>query len=205
MRKYRKPIITPMQPEDFAEVCSWEEKYKDDKDFESLKQYIAYEAQEYKESEILYGNPDVNIENYSLVDLFQHNYFDSLEKQDDFDEMNTAYALKNEKGEIVAWVLAALCDLPSHVNPLYVMGFAVHPKHQNKGYGTMLMNNLISDPVKYFGSKPDKYYIYMQKDCPAGVALLNKFGFKVSEGENCVCGFTYKPTPISESQPSSNE
>lgn len=204
MRKFKKPIIREMKPEDLAEIANWEIQYSNDKDFESTKKYLDYTAPEFKEYLASKGISSNEMPTPSLLNLIDMYYINevSSEAYDPNEAKNLAYVMLNENKEIVLFSLLTFQDFTSHVNPAFIDALVVHPKHQNKGIATKFLTELFADQKRFFGWKPDEFATSFNPNNPAGSKLFKKFGFNVTETEAYTDAETKSPKLISQAAPS---
>ena len=162
MKKQKRLSIELMKfPEDKNEIAEWQDKYNDDKDFESIRHYIL-------EDQTYIGLGEVIETNHEIFPI-------------GIDEKKFAFVGKNETGEIVAWSLVDFFDINTDCPEMFIQYIVVHPKHQNKGYGKELASELILNPKKYIGGKPGSFFAYIDKSNESSRALFEKLGFDFKE------------------------
>jgi len=72
-------------------------------------------------------------------------------------------------------------------NYMYIKGIGIHPAHQNKGYGSMLMAKI--DEISFLSAK--KIYLKAKATNPA-ILLYEQFGF-MARNFGPVCTLVKKP------------
>ena len=150
--------IVPMKfPEDKNEIASWEDKYKNDKDFESIAHFILEDQTYVGLGEVIETNHEI----FAIGD----------------DERKYAFAAKNESGEIVAWSLVDFFDISTDKPEMFIQYIVVHPKMQHKGYGEAVAKELIFNTKKYDGGQPKNFFAYIDKSNHSSRRLFEKFGF----------------------------
>jgi len=150
--------IQPMIfPDDKNEIASWEEKYKNDKDFESIAHYILEDQTYMGLGEVIETNHEI----FAIGD----------------DERKYAFVAKNTNGEIVAWALIDFFDITTQKPEMFIQYIVVHPKMQHKGYGEAVAKELIFNAKKYIGGQPKNFFAYIDKTNLSSRKLFEKFGF----------------------------
>ena len=150
--------IVPMKfPEDKNEIASWEDKYKNDKDFESIAHFILEDQTYVGLGEVIETNHEI----FAIGD----------------DEKKYAFSAKNKNGEIVAWSLVDFFDINTDKPEMFIQYIVVHPKMQHKGYGEAVAKELILNAKKYLGGQPKNFFAYIDKTNHSSRRLFEKFGF----------------------------
>ena len=150
--------ITPLNIEtDIPKIKQWEEKYKNDNRFNDIKHFIL-------EDNTYYGLDEVILTNYEFFHIGE-------------DEKKFCFSIKNKNNEIAGFVLACLFNISINKPELILQYIVLNPDYQNEGYGTMVLNELISNPQKYFNLSPTEVYANIQKENNASLNLFKKFGF----------------------------
>ena len=144
-------------PEDKNEIADWENKYKDDKDFESIAHYILEDQTYMGLGEVIETNHEI----YAIGD----------------DERKYAFVAKNEQNEIIAWSLVDFFDITTEKPEMFIQYIVVHPKMQHKGYGEAVAKELILNAKKYLGTQPKNFFAYIDKTNVSSKKLFEKFGF----------------------------
>ena len=96
------------------------------------------------------------------------------------DEHKYCFSIKNNSDETVGFILACLFNLSQNNPELIIQYIVLNPNYQNLGYGTEILNEIISNSCDYFSCKPHDIYANIEKENSASLNLFKKFGFKFS-------------------------
>ena len=204
MRKNKKTIIRKMKPEDIVEISNWEHQAAESENSTSIKKYLDYENADLADYLTSMGQPADGAQINSLVDLIDYYYISEISKDtyDPIEEEHLAYVMLDETGKIALFSIIDFRDLISHSNPAIIDTIVVRPDQQNKGYATKFLNELFSNPKKFFGWKPDDFSAYFNTDNVAAKKLFERFGFNLSQNENFAAAHSYNPALKQEQNPS---
>ena len=159
MRKQSLISLKPMIfPEDKDEIASWQDKYQNDKDFESIAHFILEDQTYISLGEVIQTNHEI----YAIGD----------------DEKKYAFVAKDENGEIVAWALVDFFDITTKKPEMFIQYIVVHPKMQHRGYGEAVIKELIFNAKNYVGGQPKNFFAYVNKNNLSSKKLFEKFGFE---------------------------
>ncbi len=144
-------------PADKEEIAGWEDKYKNDKDFESIAHFILEDQTYMGLGEVIETNHEI----FAIGD----------------DEKKYAFVARDKNGEIVAWSLVDFFDITTEKPEMFIQYIVVHPKMQHKGYGEAVAKELILNAKKYLGAEPKNFFAYIDKTNLSSKRLFEKFGF----------------------------
>ena len=186
MRKAKpKPItIIPMNyPPDKYEIGCWEMEYSGTPEFESIQEYIL-------EGHTYFGLHELIDVNYEKVPIGNKERRYSL--------------VAKVKNDIIAFVNLYVFKLDTADPNMFIAHICLHPKFQNKGYGTEILKEILFSPEKYVGVKPSYIFTKIDKDNITSQNLFKKFGFDFSpiSFTDWLSAHTYEPRLISDSSPS---
>lgn len=153
--------ILPLDIEsDIFEIKSWENKFNNNPKFESIKHFIL-------EDNTYYGLDEVILTNYEFFHIGD-------------DEKKFCFSIKNNFNETVGFIIACLFNLSQNKPELIIQYIVLNPDYQNLGYGTHVLNELITNSIDYFSYRPQDIYANIEKENSASLNLFKKFGFKFS-------------------------
>jgi len=154
--------ITPLNISlDIPIIKSWEERFSNNPKFNDIKHFIL-------EDNTYYGLDEVILTNYEFFHIGE-------------DEKKFCFSIKTQDNEIAGFILACLFNISSYKPELILQYIVLNPHYQNEGYGTMVLNELLSNPQKYFTYSPTEVYANIQKENKASLNLFKKFGFSFTQ------------------------
>ena len=158
MNKNARFKICQMSEDDKQQVIGWEEKYGHLPEYDSIRQYVL-------EGDTYHGLKEVVLVNYEIFIIGE-------------DEKQFSFVAKDDKDEVVAWLLCDVFDISSGTPELFVQYIVTHPMHQHEGVGTEIAKEILLKPEKYIGVKPVDVFAYVDKSNTASKSLFEKFGFE---------------------------
>lgn len=148
-------------PEDKNEINQWHIKYKNNKNYENIKQFILEYIEFLDLAEVIFVN---------------HEILDT-----DFREEKKALAVKNNKNETIGFILCDAYDMTDYSSMLYLQYIVIKPTLKNKGYGSEIFTEFFNNIKHYIGFEPTDIYASIHRYNKESIALFKKFGFDFSK------------------------
>ena len=145
------------------EIASWDDKYCNDVRYRTIKQYVLENNIYYSLREVI----NLNFEQYPIGD----------------DEKHFIHSIRNEESKLIGFIISDIFDIKT--NPtLFIQYLVLHPHFHSKGYGTLALNEFITNSTKYVEHEPQEIFALIEKTNYESRALFEKFGFDFSQKEN---------------------
>lgn len=172
--------IVPMNTSsDKKEIANWESQFGKKENFNSIRHFIL-------EDDLYYGLNEVITTNTEICRI-------------GLNERLVSLVAKNKENKIIAWILLHAADMQTNEPYLIIRYLMVHPKFQNHGVGTAILNKILKNPEKYIGLQPTEFLCNVRFDNAASLALFQKFGFEFyPTDEGYLRGITLEPKLVSD-------
>jgi len=153
-------IETMKFPGDKIAINEWHNNLKNTKKYETIESYIL-------ENHLIFDLSELIETNYEMLNL-------------DYREENKALVIKDNKNNIIGFILCDAYDVTDYSSMLYIQYVVMHPNSQSKGYGTEALTEFFSNIKKYIGFEPTDIYALIHRHNKSSIALFEKFGFDFS-------------------------
>lgn len=147
-------------PDDKESINTWHDKFKNTPAYESIERFIL-------ENYLLCDLAEVIETNYEFLDV-------------GYKEEKKALSIKNNKNEIIGFILCDAYDMTDYSSLLYLQYIVLHPKIQHNGYGTEALSEFFNNIKKYIGFEPTDVYALVHRLNKDSISLFEKFGFDFS-------------------------
>ena len=151
--------ITEMNLEaDKPKISSWENEYAGTYEYNKIEWYI--------------------LENHLFKDLAEviESQHESYEI-DPFFEIKKAFSIKDDKGEILGFILCSAGDVNDYSSELYIQYVVLNPSKQNQGYGSKVFTEFFKNIRDYIGFTPTDVHALVHRHNSTCLNLFKKFGF----------------------------
>lgn len=154
-------IITNMDMNsDYKQVVSWDETFKDNESYKTIREYILEDFIYDNLAEVI----KVNYEEYFIGDNERH------------------YCLAIKDKDIVAgFIIASEFDLQTDSPTLFLQYIVLSPVYQAKGHGASILKRLIYNEDNLLEKNPASVFSYIERgNFPSQkIYIENGFGFEI--------------------------
>jgi ribosomal protein S18 acetylase RimI-like enzyme len=124
--------------EDLPQIDSWSIRYNGDPRFDTIKKYIL-------EDDLFISLSEVIDTNHDKLQIGE-------------DEKHIAFTIKNNKNEILGFVLTAIIDIRTSDTSLVIKYIVINPEYQGQGIGFQALSELINNHKKYFHKEANNVF-----------------------------------------------
>lgn len=147
------------------EIKDWDEKYKYNPRYDSIRHYIL-------EDNIYYGLYEVIETNHERYPIGEN-------------ERKFAFVLlNNETNEIMGFILAIIDNLKTDDPELIIQYIVMKPEYQNKGYSKQILSEIITNSEEYFDTKISSVLSRVEESNLPSRKLFYSLGFNFKNYTN---------------------
>ena len=121
------------------------------------------------------------LENHLLKDLaevIETQY--EIYEIDDYLEIKKAFIIKDNKDEILGFLICSAYQVADISSDLYLQYIVVNPTKQHQGYGTEIQTEFFKNIDKYLGFVPTDVHALVNRRNVSSINLFKKLGFTFS-------------------------
>lgn len=146
---------------DIPIIKSWSKTFSSNPKFENIKHFIL-------EDDTYFGLDEVILTNYEFFHIGD-------------DEKKFCLSIKNQENLTIGFILACIFNLSINKPELILQYIVLNPDYQNLGYGTQILNKILTKSEQYFNCTLCEAYANIEQENHASLNLFKKFGFSFTK------------------------
>ena len=145
---------------DLDEISSWDDEFWNSHKYKSIRKYIL-------EDDIYFSLRELITVNYDAYTIGK-------------DEEKASLVIRNND-KIIGFIISSIIDKKTK-NPEWIIQYiAMHPNYQNKGYGSEVLREIITNPVDYLGINISKVFTRIEESNKVSKKTFSNLGFSFNQ------------------------